>query len=147
MSGDSPRFPNGVQTVSDVSLVRFVMCASDPIAACVGRTNASTADALAVHSALHDAIGKGQKASCWGRAPECHRSIPVCMGHCGDRCVRRPPRTSRSEVPSPRGKNIRETSDTVWTPYGTHGKTPDTVRAISGVRILFSLNYSLHGIR
>ena len=31
----------------------------------------------------------------------------VRMGHCGDRCVRRPPRTSRSEVPRPRGKNTR----------------------------------------
>ena len=42
---------------------------------------------------------------------------------------------------------LGETSDTAWTPYGTHGKTPDAVRAISGVRILFILNYSLHGIR
>ena len=140
------------------------MRASDPIAACVGRTNASTTDALTVHSSLHEAIGKGQKASCWGRAPECQWSIPlstilsfglppsppntklmiwsstrdnfsfttasrhlniefwgrggdqnlklvlwsvVRRGHCRDRCVRRPPRTSHSEVPGPRGKNTR----------------------------------------
>ena len=44
-------------------------------------------------------------------------------------------------------KTLGETSDTVWTPYGTHGKAPETVRAISGVRILFILKYSLHGIR
>jgi hypothetical protein len=62
--------------------------------------------ATSAPSALLDVLVNSLEApmaSCKAQVLE-DRSMPL-LG--GDRCVRRPPRTSRSEVSGPRGKNNR----------------------------------------